>query len=394
MKRTEQPAATIHFDRALPLADTPGVGHNRWHPEISPVLTVRPGDVVELDVRDGLDGQISPGMDAQAMLALLAGTGGGRGLPMTGPIAVDGAEPGDLVEITLLSFEPSATGWTGVFPDFTVLGPSRLDPFLVTWTIEDGVARTEAVPGVAIPARPLLGLVGVAPSRESLARINEAEARSAARGGGGKRPSAEGAVPDHAPIATDGLHPEPSRRIGGNIDLNLLGLGSRLLLPVDVPGALVSVGDAHFAQGDGESLASAIEVSARVRLRLDLRKAEGLAWKPTRPAVEIDDRTPLQTGRRWIATTGLSLDEAGRGDALDLSAALRGALDELVGYLVDERGFAPEQAAVIVGVAAELRLSQVVNPPNAMVTALLPLEIFDACPPEAQPRPGDDDGRR
>ncbi len=183
-------------------------------------------------------------------------------------------------------------------------------------------------------------------------------------------------MPATGAAATAGLRTVPQRETGGNMDIKQLTVGSRLLLPVDCPGALVSLGDAHFAQGDGESCGVAIEMHARATVRFGLRKASDLAWRPRYPTFEFTE-PPIPAGRRYLVTTGLPLDADGRNEELDLNLAAKAALDEMVEYLTRVQGLTPSQAYILVSVAADLRVSEVVDVPNAIVSAHLPLDIFE-----------------
>ena len=228
----------------------------------------------------------------------------GANHPLTGPVAVRGARPGDVLVVELLALDPDAVGSTAVIPGFGLLSDRFPEPLLVRWDIADGVARSEALPGVAIAGRPFLGAVAVAPSAELLAR---ATAREAALGAAALPPDPRGAVP-HGAIGREGLRTIPPRENGGNLDIRQLTVGSRLHLPVHVDGALLSLGDAHFAQGDGESCGTAIEVAATARVRVTLRGAGEPGFRSAMPAYEYleearpgaaaldrDDRDP---GRR------------------------------------------------------------------------------------------------
>ena len=162
---------------------------------------------------------------------------------------VTGAQPGDLLEIELLRYETDDFGTTAVIPGFGYLADLFPDPYLVKWEIAGGLARSEELPGVAVPEDAFAGVIGVAPSRERLEAIRRREEALAARGEPVADSMPEGAVP---PEAAEGLRTIPPRELGGNLDIRQLVAGSRLWLPVDVPGALFSIGDLHFAQGDGE----------------------------------------------------------------------------------------------------------------------------------------------
>jgi formamidase len=160
----------------------------------------------------------------------------------------------------------------------------------------------------------------------------------------------------------------PPRENGGNMDVKDLGPGATLLLPVYVPGALLSAGDLHFAQGDGEVSVYAIETSGSVAFRVGLRKAP--AWVPAFPAYRAPPRPP----RACFATTGMP---TGGDGYMDLGAATRRALTEMLRWLEAEHGLTRGQAVALMSVAVELRLSQVVDLPNPLVSAALPLDVFD-----------------
>lgn len=355
-----------------PLVEALDVGHNRWHPDVPPIARVAPGETLLVDMRDGLDGQITPETQADTF----RGFEPYRDHPLTGPFYVEGAEPGDLLEVETVAIEPDGFGATAVAP-VGLLGDRFPGPYLVKWTIQDGVARSTDLPGVAIRGVPFLGVIGVAPSPERLARFAERESDLSQRGGEVPLPDPRKAVPPSGPPAKAGLRTVPPRETGGNMDIKQLTVGSRLLLPVDVPGALVSVGDLHFAQGDGESCGVAIEVRGRATLRFEVRKPAEVVWRPRYPAFEFTEPQGPPAGRRYFTTTGLSIDEEGRNEHLDLNLAARAAVQEMVEYLTVVRGLAPINAYILVSVAADLRVSEVVDVPNAIVSAHLPLDIFE-----------------
>jgi formamidase len=175
-------------------------------------------------------------------------------------------------------------------------------------------------------------------------------------------------------FAASGLRTIPPRESGGNLDVRQLTAGSRLFLPVEVPGALFSVGDLHLAQGDGEVCGSAIEIAGAITVRLGVRRQP--RWLPRFPAFEA----PGGPGRPSFATTGIPLTDEGSNESLNVGLAARRALLELIDYLVAVRGLDREAAYVLCSVAADLRISQVVDVPNALVSALLPLDVFEDGP--------------
>ncbi len=286
----------IHIDSALPLVRQADKGHNRWHPDIAPAVRVASGSSVEMETLDGLDGQIKPGTTA----ADLAGIEMGRVHPLTGPVHVDGAEPGDLLAVKIEQIVPANRGFTMIMPGFGFLRDLFTTPFLVHWEMADGFAVSPQLPGVRIPGAPFMGVMGVAPSHELLQRIVAREAELLGRGGMVMPPDAAGAVPTAEAIAGKAIRTIAPHETGGNFDIKSLTAGATLYLPVQVPGALFSVGDAHFAQGDGEF------VRHRGRdagdLRRPFRRAEGRgdAAAPARSLLRVAGPCPSQrAGRAW-----------------------------------------------------------------------------------------------
>ena len=354
---------TIEIDRSQRLDRGAARGHNRWHPDIPPVATVEPGDTVTLEIRDSRDREITRESRHEDMLELPA-----LAHPLTGPIEVAGAQPGDVLELEVLDYETDDFGWTAIFPGAGFLPDVFAEPFVVKWELANGVARSEQLPGVAVPACTHAGVIGVAPSQELFERALARERALAERGGRAHLPDAEYAWP---PEAAYGLRTYPPRENGGNIDIRDLGPGARLWLLVHVPGALLSVGDLHFAQGDGEVCIAAIETGGNATFRVSLGSPGG--WRPQFPAYQA----PPRPERAMFATTGIPLDDGGRQGDLDLNLATRQALLELHGWLTTTRGLGREEAYVLMSVAAELRLSEVVDAPNALVSAALPLDVFE-----------------
>lgn len=361
----------LALDRFSPIA-AGGPAHNRLHPDVEPVATIDPGDELLVDCRDGMDGGLLRAADSAALRDLDLDANH----PLTGPVEVRGAQPGDVLVVEPLAIDVDPQASTAVIPGFGLLGDQFDEPFLVRWRIADGIARSTDLPGVAIRGRPYLGAIAVAPSHELMARAAAREAALAADGAFVLPPQAAGAVPAGGVVAAEGLRTIPPRENGGNLDIPQLTVGSRLLLPVGVPGARLSVGDAHFAQGDGESCGTAIEVPAVARLRVELRRAADLRWRPRFPAFEAV-QPPEVRARRWFGTTGIPLADDGTARDMDIRLAARRALEELVGWIVAERGLTRAQAYVLSSVAADLRISEAVNVPNALVSALLPLDVFE-----------------
>ena len=359
-----------------PLADAPDTGHNRWHPDLPPALVIEPGDEVVVDTRDGLDGQITPAT-GDADLARLDLD---RGHPLSGPIAVRGAEPGDVLKVQILAVDTDGFGSTAVFPGFGLLGDLFEEPYLVTWGLHDGSATSGRLDGIRVPADPFVGVIGVAPSHERMERFRAREAALIEAGGVALPPNASGAVPAVEPYASTALRTIPPRETGGNLDVPQARTGATLFLPVDVPGALLSLGDVHFAQGDGEVCGTAIEVHGRVILRVDVLPAAKLRFRPKSPAFESVE--PAWKGsRRHFVTTGLPIRPDGSNADMDTTLAARNAVLAMIDWLGAERGLSREQAYVLCSVAVDLRISEIVDVPNPVVSALCPLDIFHAIPP-------------
>jgi formamidase len=363
----------VSVTRDRSILEDPTNSHNRWWPDLRPVATIAPEEEIVVECRDGMDGPVHRGSDSTS----LAGLDLDANHPLTGPIEIRGARPGDILEVETLAIDCDPFGATYVIPGFGLLGDLFHEAELIRWDIENGVARSPDLPGVTIRGEPYLGTVGVAPSWELLERASAREAALQGRGGTVLPPQPAAAVPTTEPFASRALRTIPPRENGGNLDIRQAGIGSRLLLPVHVDGALLSVGDIHFAQGDGESCGTAIEVAGVARLRVTLRRASELSWRPRFPVVEFTTPPDPPGGRRCIATTGIPLSDTGELGDLDLTLAARRALLELLEYLVATRGYSRAQAYALASVAADLRISEAVNVPSALVSAILPLYVFD-----------------
>jgi formamidase len=362
----------LRVDRSVPVRQDPGRCHNRWHPDIPPALSCRPGDDVVLTTRDAVDGQFTMASTHQdvprADRSIVC--------PMTGPVRVEGAEAGDLLVVDILDVRTSGFGYTAQIPGLGFLREEFPEPFLVRWEIADGWATSPDLPGVRIPGAPFMGTMGVAPSRALLERITARERALAERGDEVALPEPKGAVPDDEPIAREGLRTKPPRENGGNLDVKQLVAGSRVLLPVWVDGALFSAGDGHFAQGDGEACGTAIETAATLHVRFDLRK--GAAAAQGIRDVRFSGRR-VAGGRPdgpYVATTGLSVYADAGGRAEDLNLAAANALRNMIGLLRADHGFTRQQAYAICSVAVDLRISELVDAPNFVVSAVLPLDIL------------------
>jgi len=181
----------IRIDRGKPLSDEPHVGHNRYHPDIPPIAEVGEGEEIALETRDALDGQIRPGMSG----ADLASINPGVVHPLTGPVAIKGAVPGDVLEIEFTDIIAQPTAFSAIVPGLGFLRDVFTEPFLVHWRIADGWATSAEIPGVRIPGAPFMGVSAVAPSATKLAEWTAREQRVIDKGGFAFPPDQEGAVP-------------------------------------------------------------------------------------------------------------------------------------------------------------------------------------------------------
>ncbi len=295
--------------------------HLAWDKTVPPVLTVAPGDVVSFDALDASNGQVT----ASSVTADLDSLAFDQVDQVAGPIHVDGAEPGDTLEVELLSFEPGDWGWTANIPGFGLLADQFPDPYLRITKLDGHFG--EFLPGVRVPLAPFCGELGVAPAGDPRSTI-------------------------------------PPDVTGGNMDTRHLTAGSVLWLPVQVPGALFSLGDGHAAQGDGEVCGTAIETPMRASVRLSVRRDVTVSAPEFRTAGPLGLSTNTAP---WLACDGVGPD---------LFQAARDAVRRMIDRLAAERGLAPIDAYLLLSVAGDLRISEIVDQPNWIVTAYCPTSIF------------------
>jgi len=365
---------TIEIDRSKRLKDEPHTGHNRWHPDIMPVIEAEPGEEVVLETRDANDGQIIPGMLASdlAHLDMKAAH------PLTGPVYIKGAKSGDLIEIEYIDIIPQPNGFTRMRPGAGFLRDLFPDYYLVHWEIHDGWATSAQLPGIRIPDGSFMGTAGLAPSKTQLKIWTQREVDLFNRGGRVALPDPEAAVPAKEPIASEGLRTQPPRENCGNVDAKQLTKGSRLMIPVNVDGALYSVGDGHFAQGDSECCINGIEMGATVVVRFRIFQKEAarqnIKWpRFAHPGYFASPEWAVP--QNFIATMGMPVREDGTQECEDLTLAARNALLNMIS-LLQERGWSREQAYIICSVAVDLKVSNIVDLPNVTVSAFLPENIF------------------
>jgi acetamidase/formamidase len=300
--------------------------HRRWDATLEPVVEVEPGDVVVAETDDFAGGQITRDSSAADLLELDFD----RIYPLAGPIAVRGAKPGDALAVELLGFELPEWGWACIIPGFGLLPQDEFpEPELRVFDLTQGDSA-RLTDGVRIPIEPFCGTMGV-------------------------------------PRAADRATPVPPPHSGGgNIDLRHLTAGTTLYLPVEVEGGLLSVGDAHAAQGDGEVAISGLECAMRTRMRVDVvRDAHLPAPQLRRPPGSL---TPRVDHGGWYATTGVEPD---------LMEASRAAVRAMIDHLGRERGLSRADAYVLCSLAGDLKITEVVDAPNWIVACFVPEAVFE-----------------
>jgi formamidase len=359
----------VRIDRSKPLREDPATGHNRWHPDLPAVARIRPGDELILETRDALDGQIGPGSTIETVAAMDSNVVH----PLTGPIHVEGSRPGDLLEVEIVDIVPDDFGYTTQSTAFGFLRDFFPDPYLVRWRLDADGAVSEDVPGVRVPAAPFMGVIGVAPDQR-LMEMAVAREQAAIERGEFLFPPTEpaGAVPA-GPHGQAGLRTGPPREQGGNLDIKQTVKGTRMFFPVFVDGALFSAGDAHFAQGDGEVCGQAIEMCATLTARFTVHEGRAAAEGITQTRFICEE--PATVARQFFVTTGLSLADDGTNYSENATLAARRALLDMIDYL-GSRGLDRQAAYALCSVAVDLRISELVDVPNVVVSAFLPLDIF------------------
>jgi len=297
-----------------------------WDNSVPPVLTVRPGEPVTVATRDSGNNQIQPGDGVESVINLDFS----RVNPITGPIAIEGARPGDVLQVDIQAIEVRDWGWTANIPGFGLLADEYPEPYVKLWECDWERHVAQFKPGIHVPLDPFVGVIGVAPAEPG----------------------------QHSTV--------PPRRVGGNMDIRFMRAGTTLYLPVDMENALFSIGDAHCAQGDGEVCGVAIETAGTVTLNFTSHRSFELAY----PMYDVTGslvRTSVERG--YHATTGIGPD---------LLEATRDAVRGMIAYLSRTRDLEPIEAYVLCSVAGDLKISEVVDAPNWVVSFLLPNNLFDS----------------
>jgi len=389
------PKTLFKVDLTKPMSKQEIPGHNRWHPDIPAVVSVKPGDVFRIECKDWTDGQIKNDDDPtdikDVKLSVVH--------VLSGPIHVEGVEPGDILVVDLLdvgTLPGDEWGFTGIF-DRGNGGGFLTDHYpkaaKAIWDLQGIFASSRHIPGVKFAGIPHPGLIGCAPSQELLNKWNTREKALVDSAAGPKwkpqipplaaLPNPENAMlgrlkgADFDRVAAEGARTVPPREHGGNCDIKNLSKGSRIYFPVYVSGGKLSMGDIHFSQGDGEiSFCGAIEMSGYLDLHVDIIKGGMAKYGMINPIFKPGPVEPRYS--EYLVFEGISVDEfTGEQYYLDAHVSYRNACLNAVNYL-KKFGFTGEQAYLLLSCAPiEGRLSGVVDIPNACATLALPTAIFD-----------------
>jgi acetamidase/formamidase len=303
-----------------------GKVHYKWDNSLAPAIEIDPGDVVHFETQEVSDGQITPGCGPDA----LGSIDFDRLYPLAGPVYVKGAEPGDALEVEILELRPIDWGWTAILPGLGLLAEDFTEPYIRHFDLKNGESAALR-DDIRIPLQPFCGTMGVATDE---------------------------------PGRIDVL---PPTKGAGNIDTRHLNVGARLRLPVFVEGGLFSAGDCHAAQGDGEVCVTGIECPMRFSLRFNVVK--GAAPKPW----QYEFTTPPGSLQARFDAKGYQAFTALGPDLMtNAKNAVRAAID----WLGREKGLGREDAYVLCSLAADLKISQIVDQPNWGVSAYLSLAVF------------------
>lgn len=304
---------TIHFL-------DPNKIHYQWDNSLKPALKIKPGDRVIIETRDVSDNQITPNSTTEDLLKL----DWSRIYPLAGPIYIEEAKPGDTLVIDVIDVQCRGWGWTAIIPGYGLL-EEYTKPYLKIWDLTNPTYTTLDNKAI-IPLNPFCGVMGVAPK-----------------------------TPGQHPVMPPGPH-------GGNLDLKYLTAGSTLKLPIWVEGALFSCGDGHAAQGDGEVCVTAIEAPLYIVLEFNIEKNTGIEIPQAITYIE-----PETYGGEYYITMGINPN---------LMEAAKTAVREMIKYLVKEHEFTREDAYILTSLICDLKISEIVDKPNWIVTCHLPLQLL------------------
>lgn len=287
--------------------------HFSWKPHREPIDRVSDGETFVVRIPDSSTMQVRESWNTKDMDHLDTKKFDGA----VGPIFIEGARKGDVLEVEIMNIETGSWGWTSIQPDFGFI-KKRFQNRLVIWKIDGGFARSNSdfLKGVRIVTKPFLGVIGVAPEDGEYGMI-------------------------------------PPQYFGGNMDNHLLVKGAKLYLPVHQDGAMLSVADPHASQGDGEVCGTAIETSAVATLKVRVIRDRKMKFpRAHSPYVDTEDK---------IIAMGINPD-------------LKKAAEEALNSMIEELnalGFSDEEGYALMSVAGDLRISEIVDEPNFVVSATI-----------------------
>jgi len=280
--------------------------HNKFSASIPPALTVPSGAVIQVETKEASDGQLALDSSIDALKALDFEPIH----PLTGPVFVEGAQPGDVLAVSLLKIEAGEWGWAAIVPGFGFLADEFTTPVLKTFKLESGARTIKFSDKISIPLNPFPGVMGVAPATDSL------------------------------------LNTIPPRANGGNMDNPFHTVGTTIYFPVFVEGGLFSVGDTHAAQGLGEISGTAIEAPMKITYKIEVIKNKKMA-------------EPQYENKDYYAVTAY---------ATTIDEAAKKASQYMIQYLVENHGLSREDAYILCSLAGNLHIAEVVDVPHVLVT--------------------------
>jgi acetamidase/formamidase len=300
--------------------------HFGWNKDNAPVVRIAPGESIEFHPQDSSGGQLT----LKSTVADIAALDFGKINPVAGPVYVEGAQPGDAIKVTLLGFKPSGWGWTANIPGFGLLADQFKIPALHIWKY-DATSLTPAMfgPGGRVPLKPFCGTIGLAP----------------------------------AEFGTHSI--VPPRRMGGNMDIRDMAEGTELYLPVEVAGGLFSVGDTHACQGDGEVCGTAIESPCSIAAKFELVKNANLAFPRFTTPGPVSRHLDV---KGYEVTTGIGPD---------LMEGAKAAVSGMIDLLSKRYNMNAVDAYMLCSVCGDLRISEIVDMPNWVVSFYFPRVVFE-----------------
>ncbi|RFU71247.1 acetamidase [Peribacillus saganii] len=298
--------------------------HYAWNSNAKSVLAIQSGDTVVFDTKDVSDGQFNINSKTED----IANLNWDKVYPLAGPVFIEGAEPGDTLEVEIVDLKVGDWGWTAVLPGLGLLGVDFPDAYLKTFDLSDG-ENIRFADNVVVPIEPFLGTMGVCPKD------------------------------------AEGLAIMPPGTFGGNLDTRQLTIGTKLYLPVQVSGALFSCGDGHAAQGDGEVCVSALECPMNATLKFKLIKGKTI---PSPQFLTKGALTPKVNHKGFFGTTGIGSD---------LMEASKDALRAMVNHISETYSLEPVEAYLLSSLCVDLKISEIVDAGQYVVSAVLPLAVFN-----------------